>query len=69
MWGRLKVPCVQFVCMSTRACHLELVDDLWMDHFIMALNRFIARRGNHKKYTAIMELTLYVGANEELLNS
>ena len=35
----------------------------------MALKRFMARRRNHKKYTAIIELTLYVGANEELLNS
>ena len=31
--------------MSTRACHLELVDDLLTDHFIMALKRFIAPRG------------------------
>ena len=35
----------------------------------MALKRFMARRRNHRKYTAIMELTLYVEANEELLNS
>ena len=34
-----------FTCMSTRACHLEFVDDLSTDHFIMALKRFIARRG------------------------
>ena len=34
-----------FACMSTRACQLELVDDLSTDHFIMALKRFIARRG------------------------
>ena len=34
-----------FTCMSTRACHLELLDELSTDHFIMALNRFIARRG------------------------
>ena len=47
-----------FVCMATRACHLELVDDLSTDHFIMALKRFIARRGNHKEYTATLELTL-----------
>ena len=31
-----------FVCMATRARHLELVDDLSTDHFIMALKRFIA---------------------------
>ena len=32
-----------FVCIATGACHLELVDDLSADHFIMALKRFIAR--------------------------
>ena len=35
-----------FTCMSTRACHLKLVEDLSTDHFIMALKRFIAGRGN-----------------------
>ena len=38
-----------FVCMATRACHLELVDDLSTDHFIMALKRFIGRCGRPQK--------------------
>ena len=33
-----------FVCMATRACHLELVDNLSTDHF-----RFIARRGRQQR--------------------
>lgn len=34
-----------FVCLATRAVHLELVSDLTKHAFIAALNRFIARRG------------------------
>ena len=63
--SEVKVYGCLFTCMSTRACHLELVDDLSTDHFIMALKRFIARRGR--------PLTIYsdngsnfVGADNEL---
>ncbi|XP_027849396.2 uncharacterized protein LOC114128975 [Aphis gossypii] len=34
-----------FVCMATRAVHLELVSDLTTCLFLSALNRFISRRG------------------------
>ncbi|XP_058789071.1 uncharacterized protein LOC131663035 [Phymastichus coffea] len=34
-----------FVCMSTKAIHLELVDDLTTASFLGALTRFIGRRG------------------------
>lgn len=37
-----------FVCMSTKAIHIELVSDLTADAFIAALRRFVARRGNCK---------------------
>ncbi|XP_049704992.2 uncharacterized protein LOC126056356 isoform X2 [Helicoverpa armigera] len=37
-----------FVCLATRAVHLELVSDLTKHAFIAALNRFIARRGKPK---------------------
>lgn len=34
-----------FVCMATRAVHLELVSDLTTSPFLAALTRFISRRG------------------------
>lgn len=34
-----------FICFSTRAVHLELVTDLSSDSYLLALKRFISRRG------------------------
>ena len=34
-----------FICLSTRAIHLELVPDLTTEAYIAALRRFVARRG------------------------
>ncbi|XP_058816400.1 uncharacterized protein LOC131679681 [Topomyia yanbarensis] len=34
-----------FVCLCTKAIHLELVGDLSTDRFLQALRRFVARRG------------------------
>ncbi|XP_062557644.1 uncharacterized protein LOC134222513 [Armigeres subalbatus] len=34
-----------FVCLCTKAVHLELVSDLSTDRFLQALRRFVARRG------------------------
>lgn len=37
---------VLFICMSTRAVHIEAVSDQSAEAFIAAFNRFVARRGN-----------------------
>ena len=63
--SKVKVYGCLFTCMSTRACHLELVDGLSTDHFIMALNRFIARRGRSQSIHSYNE-TSFAGANNEL---
>jgi len=63
--SKVKVYGCLFVCMSTRACHLELVDDLSTDHFIMALSRFITRRGRPQNINSDKG-TNFVGANNEL---
>lgn len=54
-----------FVCMTTRALHIELVGDLTAESFVAALRRFVARRGR------ITDLysdngTNFVGANKIL---
>ena len=63
--SEVKVYGCLFTCMSTRACHLELVDDLSTDHFIMALKWFIARRGRPQSIHSDNGRNL-VGANNEL---
>ena len=63
--SEVKVYGCLFVCMSTRACHLEVVDDLSRDHFIMALKRFIGRRGRPQRMFSING-TNFVGGNNEL---
>nr|XP_026499487.1 uncharacterized protein LOC113403233 [Vanessa tameamea] len=54
-----------FVCMSTKAIHLELVGDLSAEAFIAAFKRFVPRRG---KCTHIWsdQGRNFVGANKEL---
>ena len=64
--SEVKVYGCLFVGMSTRACHLELVDDLSTDHFIMALKRFIVRRERPQRIYSDNG-TNFVGANNELL--
>ena len=38
-----------FTCVVERAVHLEIVDDLTAEEFLLALRRVIARRGNPSK--------------------
>ncbi|XP_058465719.1 uncharacterized protein LOC131439115 [Malaya genurostris] len=54
-----------FVCMQTRAIHLELVSDLTTDAFLAALRRFISRRGCPRSIYSD-NATNFVGAKTEL---
>ena len=63
--SEVKVYGCLFVCMSIRACHLELGDDLSTDHSIMALKRFVAWRGRPQRMFSDND-TNFVGANNEL---
>ena len=62
--SQVKVYGCSFVCMSIRACHLELVDDLSTDHFIMALKRFIEWRSRPQGMFSDNGSN-FVGANDE----
>ncbi|CAG7724968.1 unnamed protein product [Allacma fusca] len=54
-----------FVCMCTRAIHLELVGDLSSESFLGAFRRFAARRGTPRKMFSDRG-TNFVGAEREL---
>lgn len=54
-----------FICLSTKAVHLELVSNLSTDAFISALKRFIGRRGKCGSI-ASDNATNFVGAKREL---
>ena len=54
-----------FTCMTVRAIHLELTNDLSTDLFIMALRRFKSRRG-HVQVIQSDNGTNFVGAASEL---
>ncbi|XP_062557045.1 uncharacterized protein LOC134221894 [Armigeres subalbatus] len=55
-----------FVCMSTKAIHLELVTSLTTDGFMSALHRFVGRRGNVSDLYSDNG-TNFVGASKELI--
>ena len=54
-----------FTCLSTRAVHIEIAHSMDSDAFIMALQRFIARRGKPSKVVSDNG-TNFVGAEKEL---
>lgn len=54
-----------FICMCTKAVHLELVSELTTDAFIATLKRFIARRGKPVNIYSDNGLN-FVGANNKL---
>lgn len=53
-----------FVCLATRAVHLELVSDLTTDAFLAALRRFTARRGRIKEMVSDHGSNFVGAANE-----
>lgn len=59
---------VLFTCLTVRAIHLELVNNLTADSFIMALRRMAARRG-WPQYMYSDNGTNLRGANTELKKS
>ena len=56
---------VLFTCLTTRGVHLELATDITTDAFILALRRFIARRG-HVKILRSDNGSNFIGAEKEL---
>ncbi len=58
-WG------VIFKCLTTRAVHIELLNSLDVDAFLLALRRFIARRGRPKEIRSDCG-THFHGADREL---
>ncbi|XP_055918584.1 uncharacterized protein LOC129950686 [Eupeodes corollae] len=54
-----------FICLATKAIHLEVVSDLTTQAFLAAFRRFTARRGSCKQIYSDCG-TNFVGANNEL---
>ena len=59
--------CCLFTCQTTRAIHLEICHSLSTDSCLLAIQRFIARRGLPKTLTSDNG-TNFVGASKELKN-
>lgn len=62
---RIKVYVCEFVCMTIKAVHLQIVSDLTSDGFLAALRRSVARRGLPKNIYSDNG-TNFVGANNQL---
>ncbi|XP_072377941.1 uncharacterized protein [Diabrotica undecimpunctata] len=54
-----------FICFTTKAVHMELVSSLSANEFLLALHRFVARRGKPIKIFSDNG-TNFVGAFKEL---
>lgn len=54
-----------FVCMCTKAVHIELVSELTTDAFLAALKRFVSRRGKPSNIYSDNGSN-YIGANNQL---
>ncbi|XP_071576010.1 uncharacterized protein [Temnothorax nylanderi] len=63
--NKVKVYVSIFVCLSTKAVHLELVSGLTTEEFIAALKRFFSRRGKANLMLSD-NATNFVGARNEL---
>ena len=63
--SRFKCYVALFICLSTKAVHLELVRDLTTQAFIAALRRFTARRGKCANIYSD-NATNFVGTKNEL---
>ncbi|XP_064074467.1 uncharacterized protein LOC113393726 [Vanessa tameamea] len=57
-----------FICMSTKAIHIELVGDLTSQAFIGAFRRFVARRGRCSHLWSDQGKN-FVGANKQLVEA
>ena len=55
--GTMKGYIAIFICMATRAVHIEVVEDYSSEAFIAAFHRFMARRGHCKELTLTKVLT------------
>jgi hypothetical protein len=56
-----------FICLSTKAIHIELVSDLTADTFLDALKRFVSRRGTVKSII-YDNATNFIKANKDLID-
>ena len=51
-------------CLSTRAVHLEVLDSINTDSFIMALRRFVSIRGHPKVFYSVSGTNIVAGERE-----
>ena len=63
----LKVYTVIFACIATRAINLELVDDMIAGQFLLALRRFVPRRG--KPLQIVSDNALQFGMSKRILEA